>query len=168
MVKEEPPHIIDIEASGFGGQSYPIEVGVVLSDGQKHCQLIRPHEDWISWSSEAENIHGISRETLEQHGASLVKVAADLNRLLAGKTIYSDCWVADNSWLITLFDKARLHPSFYMYDIMTIFDEGIMECWHQVKEQVVKDLKLTRHRASNDAYIIQQTYDRARQLSSRV
>jgi hypothetical protein len=35
------PNIIDIEASGFGVDSYPIEVGIVLSTGQKYCALIK-------------------------------------------------------------------------------------------------------------------------------
>ena len=36
------PIIIDIEASGFGRGSYPIEVGLVLPDGTPHCFLIAP------------------------------------------------------------------------------------------------------------------------------
>ena len=34
------PDIIDIEASGFGPDSYPIEIGVALSSGEKYCSLI--------------------------------------------------------------------------------------------------------------------------------
>ena len=30
----DPPAIIDIEASGFGPDGYPIEIGVALSSGQ--------------------------------------------------------------------------------------------------------------------------------------
>ena len=30
------PIVIDVEASGFGKGSYPIEVGVVLPDGSRH------------------------------------------------------------------------------------------------------------------------------------
>ena len=36
------PTILDLEASGFGRDSYPIEVGYVLPDGSSFCSLIRP------------------------------------------------------------------------------------------------------------------------------
>lgn len=35
-----------------------------------------------------------------------------------------------------------------------------MENWHKTKDQVIKDLDLSRHRASYDAWIIQETYKR--------
>ena len=38
--------IIDLEASGFGSSSYPIEVGIVLPNGQTYCSLIVPEPDW--------------------------------------------------------------------------------------------------------------------------
>jgi hypothetical protein len=34
--------VIDVEASGFGRGSYPIEVGFVLPDGEAVCTLVRP------------------------------------------------------------------------------------------------------------------------------
>lgn len=36
------PIIIDAEASGFGTDSYPIEVGVALGDASRHCYLVSP------------------------------------------------------------------------------------------------------------------------------
>lgn len=36
------PIIIDAEASGFGRDSYPIEVGVALGDASRHCYLVSP------------------------------------------------------------------------------------------------------------------------------
>ena len=40
---------IDVEASGFGVGSYPIEVGVAFPDGGTQCYLIKPEHDWIHW-----------------------------------------------------------------------------------------------------------------------
>ncbi len=37
-----------------------------------------------------------------------------------------------------------------------------MSIWHQVKAMVEEELNIVRHRASNDAQIIQQTYVRTR------
>jgi hypothetical protein len=42
----DPPAIIDIEASGFGPDGYPIEIGVALSSGQTFCALILPEPEW--------------------------------------------------------------------------------------------------------------------------
>jgi hypothetical protein len=52
------PNIIDIEASGFGVDSYPVEVGIVLSTGQKYCAIIKPADDWLYWDKKAELVHG--------------------------------------------------------------------------------------------------------------
>lgn len=42
MRRRKTPNNIDVEASGFGGESYPIEVGVALDDDTKYCALIQP------------------------------------------------------------------------------------------------------------------------------
>jgi hypothetical protein len=47
------PAIIDVEASGFGSLSYPIEVGVVDQTGIRFCSLIKPQNDWIHWDEQA-------------------------------------------------------------------------------------------------------------------
>ena len=59
------PPIIDLEASGFGRGSYPIEVGFALENREIYSFLIKPEADWTHWSEEAEEIHGISREQLD-------------------------------------------------------------------------------------------------------
>ena len=50
------PACLDMEASGFGRHSYPIEVGFVLGDGQSWCTLIRPAADWTHWDPAAERL----------------------------------------------------------------------------------------------------------------
>lgn len=45
------PTILDIEASGFGRGSYPIEVGFVAGDGTLFCGLVRPEPDWLDRKS---------------------------------------------------------------------------------------------------------------------
>ena len=84
------PNIIDIEASGFGGTSYPIEIGIVLSSGEKYCSLIKPELNWTHWSEEAEHVHHISKEILQQRGKPALQVAIAINEFLEGKTVYSD------------------------------------------------------------------------------
>ena len=152
------PIIIDVEASGFGRGSYPIEVGLALPDGSRHCYLIAPARAWKSWDDEAEKVHGISRETLQAHGRPLQDVAWRLNELLRRKTVYSDAWSFDMSWLGKLYDAANMRQTFRLADIAELMDEEQRGRWHAVKQAVSSELGLRRHRASGDARILQETW----------
>lgn len=158
-----PPGILDVEASGFGRGSYPIEIGISLSDGSSHCFLIRPMPDWTHWDTQAEQVHGISREILLKHGQEPRDVAEKLNSLLLGQVLYSDAWSYDNSWVAQLFDSVDLVPKFRIESLRMLLDEAIVEHWEPCKQQVITELNLTRHRASADARILQMTFIRARQ-----
>ncbi len=157
------PGIIDFEASGFGIESYPIEVGVALSSGQKYCTLIKPASHWTYWDQKAEHVHGLSVEDLRAHGKPINMVARELNALLGDSTLYSDGWVVDKSWLSKLYYECRMTPSFFLSPLEIILKEEQMDIWTQTKVQVIADLALTRHRASSDALIIQETFARTRQ-----
>jgi hypothetical protein len=157
------PNIIDFEASGFGVDSYPIEVGVALSNGQKYCTLIKPANDWLYWDQKAELVHGLSLEVLCSHGKDINTVAIELNKLLENKTVYSDGWVVDQTWLSRLFYRSGMMPSFFMSSLEYILNEAQMEIWTETQRQVISDLAVTRHRASTDALIIQETYARTQQ-----
>ena len=156
----ENPIIIDVEASGFGGTSYPIEIGVALDDDTSYCSLIQPAPDWDHWDSDAEKVHGIPRDVLENHGKPTREVAASLNALFDGKTLYSDGWVVDKPWLTTLFHEARMPMTFCVSPLEMILSEDQMARWHDTKEQVLAEATENRHRASFDAWIIQETYRR--------
>ncbi|MFT5082660.1 MAG: hypothetical protein ACI9Y1_000687 [Lentisphaeria bacterium] len=158
------PYIIDIEASGFGASSYPVEVGLAMQDGSRFCALIKPTEYWTHWDKSAESMHHISREMIIKDGKAVEEVAAELNSRLKGKIVYSDGWVVDERWLIQLFEAAQMKCLFQFYDIETILSETQMNAWHKVKAIVAVDLNLQRHRASNDASIIQRTYQKTHDL----
>jgi hypothetical protein len=152
------PLIIDIEASGFGRGSYPIEVGVALEDGQSRCSIIRREIDWQHWDPKAQLLHGIHRETLDKHGRSATEVAVMFNNLLAEKVVYSDAWGNDSSWLGLLYETANLPQRFRLESLRTLLSDAQAEIWHETKERVIADLGFERHRASNDALILQQTF----------
>jgi len=160
MARVENPLIIDIEASGFGGTSYPIEVGVALEEDRKYCALILPAPDWTHWDSEAEKIHRVARDILETYGKPMREVAEELNSLLAGRTLYTDGWVVDKPWLTTLFHAAQVRMEFYVSPLEAILSEAQMERWHTTKDRVIEEMNKTRHRASYDAWAIQETYKR--------
>ena len=154
------PIIIDVEASGFGRGSYPIEVGVALGDGSRHCYLVSPVRGWSHWDQAAERVHGISRAVLESNGRPARDVAWRLNALLRRKVVYSDAWSFDMSWLGKLFDAADTHQAFRIADIAELLDDEQLSRWAHVKGQVAQELGLRRHRASGDARILQETWFR--------
>lgn len=156
------PPIIDVEASGFGAFSYPIEVGVALTSGDRVSLLIRPESEWTHWDSSAEQVHGLSRDLLMSKGKPIDAVAKMLNDLLEETTVYSDGWVVDKPWVSTLYHKAGIRQQFYLSPIEQIMQETQFEIWDAAKISVAEELGLTRHRASSDAWIIQKTYERTR------
>jgi len=153
------PTIIDVEASGFGPQSYPIEVGVVRHDGERYCRLIKPFDDWDFWEISAEKVHGITRLHLMQHGISGADMCFELNQFLGKHTAYSDGWVVDSPWLNTLYERAGIEMSFHISSLEMILNENQMNLWHGTQDKVIHQLQLKRHRASNDALIIKQTFN---------
>lgn len=160
------PTIIDIEASGFGGQSYPIEVGVVTYLSERYCRLIKPQADWQHWSEEAQQLHGITRELLAKKGVKPAQVCLELNQLLIGQTVYSDGWVADNPWLIKLFEAAGMEMKFTLSPLENILTEQQMEKWHDTHKSICASTNCERHRASNDAVLIQNVFMQTQHLSS--
>jgi hypothetical protein len=160
------PLIIDVEASGFGSASYPIEIGVALNDGRKFCTLIIPAPDWTHWDEEAEKIHQVSRNILETYGKPINEVADQLNDMFAGMTLYSDGWVVDKPWLTTLFQAAGRPMKFSVSPLEMILSEKQMAVWHETKDKVIIEMNLTRHRASNDAWIIQETFKQTLDISN--
>ncbi|MBI3560156.1 MAG: hypothetical protein HY080_00345 [Gammaproteobacteria bacterium] len=159
-MRKQIPYIIDIEASGFGQDSYPIEVGLALAPLQRYCALIQPIDEWKHWDERAAHIHGITRETLRCHGKPVQQVATELNALLQNHTVYSDGWVVDKPWIICLFAAARVKQNFFISPLENILNEQQITSWDSTKQGVVHELQLQRHRASYDALIIQETYRR--------
>lgn len=162
--KEEPdaPTVLDVEASGFGRHSYPIEVGFVLPNGHSFCCLIQPEPEWTHWDPQAETIHHISRQLLLKKGLPAVEVARLLNAQLRGQTVYSDGWANDYSWLGTLFDVAAMSPGFKLENLRALLHEDEADQWHEVKAQVASERGAQRHRASADARLLQLTLQRIR------
>jgi hypothetical protein len=158
-----PPCIIDIEASGFGAGSYPIEVGAVMHDGSAYCTLIIPEPDWKHWDTQAEHVHGITRQTLQLHGKPAAAVAQALNQQLRGQTVYTDAWYHDYQWLCRLYDAAEMVPAFTLKDLRDILAPEAQAQWHTSRDAVMQELKLSRHRASNDARVLQSTLVRVLQ-----
>jgi hypothetical protein len=149
------PCVLDIEASGFGRGSYPIEIGFVLPDGSAYCTLIQPDASWTHWDAGAERVHGISRSLLQRHGRSAAEVAAELNQRLARRAVYCDNWAHDYAWLARLFDSAAARPTFKLHHLRELMSEHAAERFDDTRELVARNLQLRRHRASSDARVLQ-------------
>ena len=87
-----------------------------------------------------------------------MRVCHELNRFLGNTIVYSDGWVVDNPWLIKLFSAAQVEMAFTCRAMEYILSEPQMNMWHEVKDDLSVNLDTQRHRASADAYLIQQTF----------
>lgn len=153
-------NVIDLEASGLASNSYPIEVGLVLGNGQSFEALIKPLPHWQHWDEEAESIHGIDREQLETDGQDIRAVCQQINKLCAGKTLYSDCWVHDSRWLNLLFSEAGIPMEFRCSPMEVFLDDEELENWLYHKSEFCRTSNIRPHRALNDAIIIAETLER--------
>lgn len=147
--------VIDIEASGFGRGSYPIEIGIALPDGTRYQSLVRPQTDWLHWDESAQEIHGIPRSYLFEEGRPIQEICRDINAMCHGVTLYSDCWVHDGQWFQALFDAARMPALARCSAIEYLLDDEQQARYPRVKSRVASRLALPLHRALNDALIIQ-------------
>lgn len=155
-----PPCVIDIEASGFGRGSYPIEIGFVRPDGSARCTLVCPPDDWTHWDGAAERLHGLTRDVLRQHGRPAAEVATLLNTELHGADVYCDNWAHDYAWLARLYDHADASPSFRLHHLRELLDDTQAARWDQACAEARVALKADRHRASQDARILQHAWVR--------
>jgi hypothetical protein len=85
------------------------------------------------------------------------EVAARLNELLRARTAYSDGWVVDQTWLNQLFHAAAMPCEFSLSPLEMILTEPQMAIWHETKDALLHELGGQRHRASFDAFLVQQT-----------
>ena len=153
------PIVIDVEASGFGRGSYPIEIGVALADGRTACYLVRPEPGWCHWDAAAAALHGLSRDLLHEKGRVVGEVAAALNELLIDEVVYTDAWGMDSSWLALLFEHAGRPQRFRLEALAGLLDDTQRAAWADAKRQVRIEMNLTRHRASADALVIQRALE---------
>ncbi len=158
------PTILDFEASGFGAESYPIEVGLAMSNGERFCTLIQRHASWTHWDPEAERVHHIEQDDLQRYGLPVVDVCTKLNELLQNQAVYCDGWSVDKPWLNVLFYAAGFAPTFSLSPIESIQTENQQEVWASVKQELILRHSYERHRASHDAFLIQETFKASKDL----
>jgi hypothetical protein len=152
------PTVLDIEASKFDKEGFPVEVGFIRSDGFCYCCLIKPQSGWTNWDAEAEKVHGISRNILDNCGSKVKDVARILNQHLAGYNVYSENAGSDSAWLEDLFKEAEIKMEFKLSALPELLTDSQKTAWQTTRQRVEKMLGLRRHRASADARVIQMTF----------
>jgi len=156
------PTVLDIEASGLGRSSYPIEVGYVLPDGHAYCTLVQPEQDWTHWDDSAAALHRITRELLHERGLRAREVATLLNTQLAGQTVYSDGWANDFTWLNVLYEAAGMSPASSWKTCAACSATKRPTNGTSSRPRSPASEAPSRHRASSDARLIQLTLQRIR------
>ena len=103
------PCFLDIEASSFSDDSWPLEVAWSDRHGAIHRCLVSPETvpEWTDWGEQAEDIHGLDRDRLIRNGWEPAYVAARLEEDLSGELVYTDAPDFDERWLRRLFDAVK-------------------------------------------------------------
>ena len=89
---------------------------------------------------------------------SLEMTMIDALIVLAGMSLY--CGTTQSS----MFYECSIEPKFSTSPLEMILSESQMAIWHDTKDKILAEMDLKRHRASYDAYIIQQTWVRTRDV----
>lgn len=139
---------VDLEASGLGAASYPIEVAWKNdATGEQDSFLINPEtaEGWFYWDEYAEEMHGLDRESIVSKGLDIFDACKRLNETLKGQVLISDACEFDSFWMNRLFEAARVKPAFQMAGLKDVL----------TKEQMIQfgflaKAQRRKHRAMDD------------------
>lgn len=161
-----PLAFIDLEASGLGATSWPVEVGWAFEKGEAHAMLVRPDAAWLAsaWEASAEKLHRLSRADLERDGSQVREVCAAMNAALADCDVYSDSPDWDGFWLFRLFGAAGMKQAFAIHDygrlvrpLAGVREEALLARAARIAPR--------RHRAAADAMHLRTLYLLARAAS---
>ena len=151
---------VDVEASGLGPYSWPIEVGWGFHGQPARSVLIRPAEGWPmhAWEKPAEALHGIAPDRLLAEGRDPLDVALGLNAALGQATVYSDAPDYDSFWLFRLYDAAGVRPNYRLADLGDL----LRPVWRGEPGDLVRrasERAPHTHRAAADVAHLQAMYE---------
>lgn len=131
-------YILDVEASGFDPESYPIEVAFTnLKTGESDQFLINPGfaSDWDYWSEAAERVHGISLDALSRSGVSPCEALYRLEKL-SNQQVFTDAPRFDELWLARLYDEMQDKPRYMLQDIRSLVAKENQEAMEREMETI--------------------------------
>lgn len=151
---------IDLEASGLGPESYPIEVAWVNAEsGEQDSFLIDPGTvpGWAFWDDFAEEMHGIDRAQLAAEGISAAAACQRLNRALAGRAPVCDAYDFDFFWLSRLFESQGVAMSFQLRGAQALLAPEQLSRYEQLSRAQARS-----HRALDDAWDLVRLFEQLR------
>lgn len=153
---------IDLEASGLGAKSWPIEAGWCYAAGEPEAMLIKPDDSWPldQWDENAFALHGVTYETLMESGVEPEKVCAALNEALSGKIVYSDAPDWDGFWFYRLFQAAGVRQKFTLRDFYDVFRSMPPEKLDRIIERA-NEIAPRAHRAVPDVLHMRALFELA-------
>ncbi|WDI33215.1 hypothetical protein PUV54_08400 [Hyphococcus flavus] len=153
---------IDLEASGLGAKSWPIEAGWCFLSGNPQALLIKPHATWPldQWDEAAFALHGVAYDDLLKAGVAIEEVCTALNEALAGKKVYSDAPDWDGFWFYRLFQAAGVRQEFVLRDFYDVFRNTPKEILKSIVEEANKNAPRA-HRAVPDVLHMRALYELA-------
>jgi len=159
--------VVDFEASGLGSDTYPIQVAWNMGDTIFSHYINPDHVPaWQGWSEQAEQVHGIDRDYLSHYGKQPRDVATIMNRLLHGRTVYSDAVTFDRAWCEQLFDAAGMTMAFTFDHLLLGLariippkvsyqgQHAIRQWFDDLKQQAIHNVALPEHKADHDVRIL--------------
>ena len=151
---------VDVEASGLGPYSWPIEVGWGFHGHEPRSVLVRPHETWSmqAWEKSAEALHRLTPGSLLEGGRSPAEVALGLNAALGQAEVYSDAPDYDSFWLYRLYDAAGVKPNYRLRDLGDL----LRPVWLGEPAALVRraaEVAPHTHRATDDVRHLQTMYE---------
>lgn len=150
---------VDIEASGLGSKSWPVEVGWAFEEGAATSILVRPDKSWSddAWDAGAERLHGLDRARLDAEGLDAREVCAAMNGALVDAEVYSDAPDWDGFWLFRLFSAGGVKQAFALKDFGRLM-RPLVDGRESALFQRAARLAPRRHRAADDARHLQTLY----------
>ena len=149
----EPAHLT--KASDlFEARNFPVEIGLMRSDGEAFCSLVKPELDWKA-APDVENVRDIGPGAALRDGAPVSTIAAALNSHLSGTTVYSEHPDLHRAWLSIVFKAADMQMEFDVESLDSLLSASQKDIWSATTRRVAQMLSFTRKRASADARILQ-------------
>lgn len=154
---------LDLEASGLGPDSWPIEVGWCFENGDPETFLIRPSDDWPldAWDPKAEGLHGLTMAEVTRAGNSIAVVCERLNDVLGDATVFSDAPDWDGFWLYRLFTAAGMKQQFEISNFAGLFDRISSDALNAIIRRAGR-ISPHRHRARDDVLHMRCVFKLAR------
>lgn len=121
--------------------------------GPPKSWLIKPAAKWRywSWSDEAENLHGISRDLLARHGVPAQQVLSELAAAAKGCRVFADSDL-DAYWLDVLADACGVPTPFPILYLGELFLEMKTSPGAIAKAEAIASARLPQqHIACKDA-----------------